>query len=69
MAFVSKSQAMGLRLRNMSESGGSVHRYGVRLVQSDIPTGQAMNDVTAKLAGLAESCGGEYDGWGCPVVR
>ncbi|HKD23715.1 MAG TPA: ribonuclease E inhibitor RraB [Rhizomicrobium sp.] len=69
MAFVTKSQAMGLRLRNMSENGRSVHRYGVQLVQADIPTGQAMNDVTSKLANLAEACGGEYDGWGCPVVR
>lgn len=26
-------------------------------------------DVTIELRELAESCGGRYDGWGCPVVQ
>ena len=68
MAFVAKSQALGLHLRNLSENKKSANRYGAQLVQADIPTGQIMNDVTMRLAKLAEECGGEYDGWGCPVV-
>jgi len=69
MAFVAKSQALGLQLRNLSENGQSANRYGAQLVQADIPTSQAMNDITKMLADLAEACGGEYDGWGCAVVR
>lgn len=68
MAFVDKSQATGLHLRNLSENKKSAYPYCARLVQADIPTSQMMNEITNKLAELAEECGGEYDGWGCSVV-
>ena len=68
MAFVAKCRTLGLQLRNLSKSKKSSNRYGVQLVQADIPTSQVMDDVTTQLAKLAEECGGEYDGWGCPVV-
>lgn len=68
MAFVTKVQALGLHVRNLSENPASANRFGASLVQADIPTLRTMDDVTAKLANLAEECGGEYDGWGCPVV-
>ena len=69
VAFVTKSKALGLQLRNLRENDKSANRYGVQMVQADIPSSQSMNDVTRMLADLAEACGGEYDGWGCPVVR
>ncbi|AKT38482.1 DUF695 domain-containing protein [Chondromyces crocatus] len=52
------------------EAGASQDgRFGAHLVRPDPVEMGHIHDVTCALSVLAESHGGRYDGWGCPVRR
>jgi uncharacterized protein (TIGR01619 family) len=42
--------------------------FGLRIVRSDRVDLETIDPLAIDLFLRAEACGGEYDGWGCPVV-
>lgn len=63
-AFFERVEKLGFRaeLPKTMDDGD----YAVDFVREDSPA--AMDEVTIGLARLVREFGGEYDGWGCPIV-
>lgn len=66
--FIETSLAAGLRLRGTSEPMGPWESYGAQVFHLDVPSDEAMEQVTLLLYDLADAAGGDYDGWETRVL-
>jgi len=67
-AFVNDAAALGFSVRKLSESVDD-HRHCAHLWRIDVPSLDAIDDVTIPLFNLAAKHSGEYDGWESVVVK
>jgi uncharacterized protein (TIGR01619 family) len=68
--FVAQVESEGFRVeRFASDKPDAEFGYGLRLVRSDRVNLEAIDPLAIDLFIRAEACGGEYDGWGCPVIH
>jgi regulator of RNase E activity RraB len=63
--FLSAAAALGFRGNALPTDQG---RLGAHLVREDAVVIHHIHEVVSELRRLAEECGGEYDGWGCPAA-
>jgi hypothetical protein len=61
--YIDKCLAAGLKLRNTSEPHKPGAGFGAILFCNDAPEEQTMEKICTLLAGIADKCGGEFDGW------
>ena len=66
--FVEASLHAGFRLRGTSEPTGPWEQYGAQIFHRDVPSDEAMEQVTLFLYDLATDAGGDYDGWETRIV-
>jgi hypothetical protein len=66
--FVQSCQKLGLALAHISEPTERSPQFCVQVNQTGVPIGDAFDELTEQLVLAAEQLGGDYDGWGCPVV-
>ena len=67
-AFVEACVHSGFSLRGTSDPSGPWEGYGAQLWHRDVPTDEAMEQVTLLLYDLALAAGGDYDGWETRIV-
>ncbi|MGH6871086.1 MAG: ribonuclease E inhibitor RraB [Rhizomicrobium sp.] len=67
--YIDKALVAGLKLRNTSEPYKPGAGYGAVLFCNDAPEEEAMKKICKLLTGLAEECGGEFDGWETQIVN
>jgi len=65
--FATRIGTRGFTVDGATEAPGEEMPYRLQFSHELAPIG--IFDVTIELRELASSCGGHYDGWGCPVVR
>jgi len=68
-AFIEEVQEIGYLLGYESEHKGHTLPLGVCFHKSHHVSQDSMDSVFAQLSEVAESCGGEYDGWETEVIR
>lgn len=66
--FLAAASGQGFRGEQTKAKKGE-RRHGAHLVRADPVELHHIHEVALDLAELAETHGGEYDGWGCPVMR
>jgi regulator of RNase E activity RraB len=66
--FLRAASALGFRARALPVDEKSA-RLGAHLVREDAVDIHHIHGVVSEVRQLAEECGGEYDGWGCPVAE
>jgi hypothetical protein len=67
--FIEKCEAVGFRLRGISDPGGPLTKYGAILFHKDLPDEDMLEKITGLLLDLAKECGGEYDGWETQLLK
>jgi hypothetical protein len=67
--FIDKCLAAGFKLRGTSEPDKPDTSFGANLFHADAPNKETIGKVTSLLTGLAQQCGGEYDGWEMQLVK
>ena len=67
-AFVETCVRAGFFLRGTSEPTGPWEMFGAQVWHRDVPSDDAMEQVTLFLYDLAFEAGGDYDGWETKVV-
>jgi hypothetical protein len=65
--FLGAARARGFRGRALPPDEKSA-RLGAHLVREDPVVIHHIHQVVSEVRQLAEECGGEYDGWGCPMA-
>ncbi len=68
VSFIEAVLKLGFRLRSLIEPEEAKGSYGVHIYRTDIPALGAIDEVTLPLFKLAVELGGDYDGWGSPLV-
>jgi hypothetical protein len=66
--YVERCVGAGFRLRGTSEPMGPWEMYGAQVWHRDVPSDEAMEQVTLFLYDLAFEAGGDYDGWETRIV-
>ena len=66
--YVERCVHAGFSLRGTSEPMGPWEMYGAQLWHRDVPSDEAMEQVTLFLYDLAFEAGGDYDGWETRIV-
>ena len=66
--FVERCIEAGFFLRATSEPTGPWEGFGAQLWHRDVPSDEAMEQVTLLLYDLALDYGGDYDGWETRIV-
>lgn len=69
--FAAAAVGLGYRVVNQGEVEKTANgqRFGVTFERSDSVDWASINEVTIELYELADSCGGDYDGWESPVQK
>jgi len=67
-SYVEACLAAGFRLRGTSEPTGPWEMFGAQVFHRDVPSDEAMEQVTLCLYDLAFDAGGDYDGWETLIV-
>ncbi|MGE5195217.1 MAG: DUF695 domain-containing protein [Deltaproteobacteria bacterium] len=68
--FIAQVENEGFRAEKfVAEKPDAEFGFGLRLIRSDRVRLDLIDPLAIDLFIRAEACGGEYDGWGCPVVR
>ena len=67
-AYVEACVDAGFRLRGTSEPTGPWEMFGAQVYHRDVPSDEAMEQVTLFLYDLAFEAGGDYDGWETRIV-
>ncbi|MBX3125820.1 MAG: DUF695 domain-containing protein [Polyangiaceae bacterium] len=68
-AFLSAARALGFDAQEGATDDGAALPYGAALVRKDKVELDAIHEVVMTVLELAEEHGGEYDGWGAPIVK
>lgn len=68
-AFAASAQDQGFEIASVSEPSEDDEAFCVRLYQTIELESDAIFDATQALSIAAEDAGGEYDGWGSPVMK
>lgn len=66
--FVERCLHVGFSLRGTSEPTGPWQQYGAQVWHLDVPSDEAMEQVTLLLYDIACESGGDYDGWETRIV-
>ena len=66
--FIEACVHSGFALRGTSEPTGPWELFGAQVWHRDVPSDEAMEQVTLLLYDLALTAGGEYDGWETRVL-
>lgn len=66
--FVERCLEAGFFLRGTSEPTALWEGYGAQVWHRDVPSDEAMEQVTLLLFDLALDSGGDYDGWETQIV-
>ena len=66
--FVERCVHAGFSLRGTSEPTGPWEMFGAQVWHRDVPSDEAMEQVTLLLYDLAYASGGDYDGWETRIV-
>jgi hypothetical protein len=67
-AFAAAARAKGF-VAEPTDEGSRKRPHGVHLVRNDPVALGHIHDVVMELSKLAEDHGGDYDGWGAPIVK
>lgn len=67
-AFADAAEQLGFSVDGIDEAA-SDGSFRLHLVREDPATMQHIHGITLELSDLAERHGGDYDGWGCPVMK
>lgn len=67
--FIEEAQKLGFDVGGYLEDQSDSMPYGVRVTRIDVPSYDAIDDVTLPLFDLAQSLDGNYDGWETSVVN
>ncbi len=67
--FTAAVEKEGFRLQRTPEPADGVPQYGAVFYRIDVPHYYEIDDLTLHLIDLAESFGGEYDGWETSLVK
>lgn len=66
--YVERCLHAGFSLRGTSEPTGPWQQYGAQVWHRDVPSDEAMEQVTLLLYDIATASGGDYDGWETRIV-
>jgi uncharacterized protein (TIGR01619 family) len=68
--FIAQVESEAFRTEKFAaEKPDAEFGFGLRLIRSDRVNLDSIDPLAIDLFIRAEACGGEYEGWGCPVVR
>lgn len=67
--FRVRSEEIGFRTRGITDAPSREAAYGIQVYRVDLPSYNAIDDVTFPLFRLAQEFGGEYDGWETVVLK
>ena len=67
--FQARVEGMGFRTGGLTEAPSREAAYGIQIRRVDLPSYNAIDDVTLPLFRLAQEFGGEYDGWETVVLK
>ncbi|OWQ45505.1 hypothetical protein CDL60_19925 [Roseateles noduli] len=68
-AFIDEIRPLGFQLKEAPRLDEERDAISVNVSRVDVPSMQAIDEVTHPLFEAAQRHGGEYDGWGCSVER
>lgn len=68
-AFITAAEQLNYKVVSQEEQKDEELPYSLNLVRKDVADWQSVDDYVWELCQLAEKHNGEYDGWGCEVVK
>jgi regulator of ribonuclease activity B len=68
-AFVNEVNSLGYKFAYNSKLKGRRYPFGICIHKIHRVNQDSMDSIFAELTEIAESCGGEYDGWETEVIR
>lgn len=66
-AYLAEIEGSGFQLRGRPVSEKGTLRYGAQVWRVDVPSYNAIDEITLPLFEASARHGGEYDGWECPA--